>query len=179
MHSPRVPLVEPGTRPDLAQVEDAIRGARGRISPLYQALLNSPPIAAGWEQLLTAVRNLTLVPPALRELAILRVAVLNRAAFEFDAHVPHASKAGIPQSKIDALRGLACGARADAPFDADDDLVIALTDAMTRDIEVPDALFERVRARFDDRTAVEVVTTIAAYNMVSRFLVALHIGHNA
>ena len=176
---PRVPLVAPGTRPELAAVEDAIRGARGRISPLYQALLNSPPIAGGWEQLLTAVRNLTLVPPALRELAILRVAVLNRAAFEFEAHVPHALKSGIPQSRIDALRALPCGGRAEAPFDADEGLVIALTDTMTREIEVPDALYERVRARFDDRAVVELVTTIAAYNMVSRFLVALHIGHRA
>lgn len=44
----RVPLIEPGTQPELAAVEDAIRGARGRISPLYRALLNSAPIASGW-----------------------------------------------------------------------------------------------------------------------------------
>ena len=48
---------------------------------------------------------------------------------------------------------------------------------MTREIEVPDALFDRLRTRFDDRGIVEIVTTVAAYNMVSRFLVALHIGH--
>lgn len=173
--SARVALVEPGTQPELAPVEDAIRGARGRISPLYRALLNSAPIASGWEQLLTAVRNRTLVPPALRELAILRVAVLNRASFEFEQHVPHAKKAGIPDAKIDALRTLAPRAEAMDPFDDDDRLVLALTDAMTCDIEVPDALFERVRDRFNERGIVEVVTTVAAYNMVSRFLVALHI----
>ena len=48
---------------------------------------------------------------------------------------------------------------------------------MTRDIEVPDGLMERLRARFDARGVVEVVATVAAYNMVSRFLVALRIEH--
>ncbi|HPR45406.1 MAG TPA: carboxymuconolactone decarboxylase family protein, partial [Ottowia sp.] len=55
----RVPLVTPGTRPDLAPLELRIRAERGRISLLYQVLLNSAPIAAGWEQMLTAVRNRT------------------------------------------------------------------------------------------------------------------------
>ena len=173
----RISLVEPGTRPELAEIEQRIRGARGRISPLYQALLNSAPIASGWEQLLTAVRNKMLLPPALRELAILRVAVLNRASFEFDAHVPHARKAGISDAKIEAVRTLAPHGDGGAPLDDDDRLALALTDAMTCDVEVPDALFDRLRARFDERRIVEIVTTVAAYNMVSRFLVALHIGH--
>ena len=94
-NSIRVPLVQPGTRPELAEIERSILAERGRITLLYQALLNSAPIAAGWEKMLTAVRNQTSVPADLRELAILRVAVLNRASFEFDAHVPHAERAGV------------------------------------------------------------------------------------
>ena len=59
---PRVPLVVPGTRPELAAIEQSILAERGRISPLYQVLLNSAPIAAGWERMLTAVRNQSSVP---------------------------------------------------------------------------------------------------------------------
>ena len=55
--------------------------------------------------------------------------------------------------------------------------MLELADAMTRDIEVPDALMERVAARFDARGVLEVVATVAAYNMVSRLLVALRIQH--
>jgi len=161
----RVPLVQPGTRPELAEVEQRILAERGRVSLLYQVLLNSEPIASGWEHLLTAVRKQTSVPADLRELMILRVAVLNRAAFEFDAHVPHAERAGVAAEKIAAL------------FSPTEQLVLELTDAMTRDIEVPEALVERLRARFDARGLVEVVATVAAYNMVSRVLVALNIGH--
>ena len=48
---------------------------------------------------------------------------------------------------------------------------------MTRDIDVPEALMDRIKVRFDARAVVEIVATVAAYNMVSRFLEALQIGH--
>jgi AhpD family alkylhydroperoxidase len=172
-HGPRVPLVPPGTRPELAEIEARILAERGRVSVLYQALLNSGPIAAGWEQMLTAVRNKSGLDAGLRELAILRVAVLNRAAFEFDAHVPHAHRAGVSVDKIEATRALALG----EVFTPLERVVLELADAMTREVEVSDALMQRVQAQFDARGTVELVATIAAYNMVSRFLVALHIGH--
>ena len=73
----RVPPVQPGTRPELAEIEGRILGERGRVSLLYQVLLNSGPIASGLERMLTAVRNQTSIPGDLRELIILRVAVLN------------------------------------------------------------------------------------------------------
>lgn len=173
MNPMRLTPVEPGSRPELAQLERHILQQRGRISTLYRVLLNSAPLVQGWEALFTAIRNRASLPARLRELAILRIAVLNGAPYEFDAHVAHALKAGIPDAAIAALR---TGTVSDAlaPLDR---LVLELTDAMTRDIEVPDALFERVREHFDAEELVELVATIAAYNMVSRFLVALRIEH--
>jgi 4-carboxymuconolactone decarboxylase len=169
----RVPLVQPGTRADLAEVESRIMAERGRVSLLYQVLLNSGPIAAGWERMLTAVRNQTGVPADLRELMILRVAVLNRANFEFDAHVPHAERAGVGAEKIAAVRELPLS----AVFSSLERLVLELTDAMTRDIVVPEALMQRLRLHFDAKGIVELVATVAAYNMVSRLLVALNVEH--
>lgn len=169
----RVPLVQPGTRPELAEVEGRIMAERGRVSLLYQVLLNSGPIASGWERMLTAVRNQTGVPADLRELIILRVAVLNGAGFEFDAHVPHAEKAGVGTEKIQAVRNRSLP-DVFAPLER---LVLELTDAMTTDIVVPDALMEQLQQHFDAKSLVELVATAAAYNMVSRLLVALNIAH--
>ena len=53
----RVPPVVPGTRAELAAIEASIKAQRGDISLLYQVLLNSAPLAEGWEKMLTAVRN--------------------------------------------------------------------------------------------------------------------------
>jgi alkylhydroperoxidase family enzyme len=154
----------------LAELEARIRGARGRISPLYQVLLNSPRLAAGWEHLFTVIRQQTSVPPSLRELVILRIAVLNGASYEFEAHVPHALQAGIAQDAVEALR------RGEARnFSDTESAVLRYTDAMTRDIHVPDALFDELSRRFDAKTLVELTATIAGYNMVSRFLAAMRI----
>ncbi len=169
----RVAPVVPGTRAELAAIEASIKVQRGHISLLYQVLLNSAPLAEGWEKMLTAVRNRSTLPADIRELVILRVAALNRAPFEFEAHAPVARKVGVSEAKLVALRD-------DKPGDAFTPLeraVFALTDAMTRDVQVPDALFEPLRAHFDARSLVELVATVAAYNMVSRFLEALRIGH--
>ena len=173
MTKTRVPLVQPGTRPELAEVEGRIMAERGRVSLLYQVLLNSGPIASGWERMLTAVRNQTSVPGDLRELIILRVAVLNHADFEFDAHAPIAAREGVSLAKIEAVKEAIIG----SSFDAREQQALALTDAMTRDITVPDALMAELQQNYNPQHLVELVATVAAYNMVSRFLVALNVAH--
>jgi AhpD family alkylhydroperoxidase len=173
MAQPRVPRVQPGTRPELAEIEGRIMAERGRVSLLYQVLLNSAPIASGWERMLTAVRNQTSIPGDLREIVILRVAVLNKAEFEFDAHAPIAVREGVSPEKVAALRDREV---ADV-FDERERLVLELADAMTRDVEVPDALMDHLQRHYDASGLVELVATVAAYNMVSRFLVALRVSH--
>lgn len=129
----RIAPIRPGTRPELAAQEAQITAERGRVSPLYQVLLNSPPIAHGWEQMLSAVRNRSSLPAALRELVILRVAVLNRASYEFDAHAPIALREGASQAAVNAMRAVQLAS--DAPLSPAERVAIGLTDAMTRDID--------------------------------------------
>jgi len=47
---------------------------------------------------------------------------------------------------------------------------------MTRDVKVPQALFDEVRKLFSEQEVVEITATVASYNLVSRFLVALDVG---
>ena len=105
-------------------------------------------------------------------MVILRVAVLNGAPYEFEAHRHHAEQAGLSHAQIDAL---ASGA-VDGHFDTTAMAVIAYTDAMTRNIDVPDPVYAAVRDAFGDRELVELTATVGAYNLVSRFLVALRVG---
>lgn len=166
----RLPPALPATSTAASAAEAQILRSRGRVSPLYQLLLHSPPIASGWESLLTAIRRKCQLEPGLRELVILRVALLNRAPYEFDAHAPLAREAGLSDAKIRALQSDNLEA-----FDAREKLVLEYCDVMTRDIHVPDELFARIRKQFDETGVVELTATIAAYNMVSRFLEALHV----
>jgi 4-carboxymuconolactone decarboxylase len=144
---------------------------------LYHLLLQSPPVADGWRALLTAVRQQCNLAGRYRELAILQVAVLNRAKYEFDAHVPFAIniKEGFTREQLEVMR------EGNAPqgLTAADQAVLDYTTAMTRDVEVPDALFASVKKHFTDREMVELSVTVAAYNLVSRFLVAMKVDHEA
>jgi 4-carboxymuconolactone decarboxylase len=167
----RVPEVETGTRPELAALEAGIAAARGRVSTLYKVLLNSAPIAGGWEQMLSAVRNHASLAADIREMVILRVAVLNGADYEFEAHVPHALKAGMSEAKIAMLKEPVIG----ASFAEKERAVLAATDSLTREVTLSDAQFDRLRPHFDATGLVELMATIAAYNMVSRFLIAMNI----
>jgi alkylhydroperoxidase family enzyme len=100
---------------------------------------------------------------------ILRIAVLNGAEYEFEAHVPHALAAGMPQETIDGLR------KDSVQLQGIERLVLQYTDAITRDLAVPDALYAELDKAFDVKALVELTATIAAYNMVSRFLIAMRI----
>jgi alkylhydroperoxidase family enzyme len=142
----------------------------GNVLNLYKMLLHSPPVAEGWLAFFTAVRQKATLRGRYRELAILRVALLNGADYEFDVHVPFALEEGCGQADIDALRSESL-----AGLEGSDRVVIEYADAMTREINVPDDVFARLREHFAEREIVELTVTIAGYNCVSRFLEALRI----
>ena len=150
----------------------SIRSRRGgTLLNLDRQLLHSAPLARGWNSLMGAIRGQMLLEGALRELVILRVAVLNRAPYEFDQHAPVALAEGLSQAQVDAVRGW----QDSALFDARARDVLAYTDAMTLNVQVPQALFDALRTHLSQREVVELTATVAAYNMVSRFLEALKI----
>jgi alkylhydroperoxidase family enzyme len=145
----------------------------GTLSTLDRLLLHSPPLAEGWNALLGALRSGTTLSADLSEAIILRVAVLNDAAFEWTAHEPIARRAGLDDARLTALR--APDAAAEPVWTPVQAAVLAFTDASTRAVVVPDAVFAALREHLDDRQVVEVATTVGGYAMVSRFLVALEI----
>lgn len=157
--------------PEAAPLVQRIVAERGSVLHLYQMLLHSPPLAEGWLNYLTAVRQKLKLSGALRELIIMRVAVLNGAPYEALQHAPIALKEGLTQAQLDALEHW----QDSALFSDTERAVLRLTDAMTREIHFAPEIMAAVRAALGEREAVEVAATIAAYNMVSRFLEALQI----
>ncbi len=166
----RVAYGDENSSPAVRALADQIRKERdGRMLNLYSMLLNAPPVAEGWLALVTAIRQQCTLRGDYRELVILRVALLNGASYEYQVHVPFALREGVTQAQLDTL---------DRWQDSDaltqaQRAVLAYTDAMTRDIHVPDAVFEALRGHFNQREIVELTATIGGYNLVSRFLEAL------
>lgn len=80
--------------------------------------------------------------------------------------------AGGTTEQKDALRNPAAALVDTKRFDEIERATVALTYEMSREVVVTDATMRKVRAALPDRQVVELVGTIAGYNMVSRFLVA-------
>jgi len=166
-HLPYADLNAPEAQP----LVQRIVAERGSVLHLYQMLLHSPPLAEGWLVYLTAVRQRLSLAGDLRELVIMRVAQLNGAPYEAQQHEPIARQEGVTQAQLDALSAW----EASTVFDETTRAVLALCDTMTRHVQVPQATLAAVRQHLGERQTVELAATIAAYNMVSRFLEAMHI----
>ena len=164
---PYANLADPAIKP----LADRIEAERGSVLHLYQMLLHSPPVAAGWLGYLTAIRQQSSLDGALRELVIMRVAVLNGAPYEAEQHAPIALQEGVSQAQLDALDSW----ETSDCFSEEQRAVLAFTDAMTRTVQVPAEVSRAVRACMSERLLVELTATVAAYNMVSRFLEAMQI----
>lgn len=175
----------PATDEDAAIIQRIqARRAPRDLTALDLALLHAPPVADGWNAFLGAVRTRTTLPADLRELAISRVAVVNRAWYEWMHHAPLAAAAGVPQAALDALKtetgplrlaDYGSGGEGDKTGGLSEQqwAVVVLADEMTRNVEVADETFAKVKELFGEKGTVEIVATVACYNCVSRFLVAL------
>lgn len=166
----RIPYADMDTEKTRPLVERIVK-ERGSVLHLYQMLLHSPPIAEGWLNYLTAVRQKASLNAAIREMVIVRVAQINGAQYEADQHIPIALQEGVRQQQIDDLANW----QESKNFSQTEQRVLALTDEMTRNVQINKQLIGDLQADFSQQELVELVATIAAYNMVSRFLEAFGI----
>ena len=165
----------PYARTDGAEIRDLVGdivAQRGEVLHLYQMLLHSPSIAAGWLRMMTAVRHETSLPGSHREMVIIRIGYINDAPYEAEQHRPVALREGCSEAQIDGLRDWR--QHLDL-FDERQQAALALTDKMTRDVHADDATWQAARRHWNERALVELVVTIASYNMVSRVIGTLQI----
>ena len=170
---PRIPYLPLDLKEPKAIV-DAVRARRGgTLLNLDRLLLHSPALAQGWNQMMGAVRTQLSLDPKLRELAMCVVASINHADYEFHHHAPLFREAGGSEAQTEALRDPQAALTNTAlGFSAKDLAALAVSIELTRDVKVSDASFAQAKALLNEQELVELVATIGAYNMVSRFLVA-------
>jgi alkylhydroperoxidase family enzyme len=169
-----IPYTPDSDRAGPQDLVDAIRARRpGRaLLHLDRMLLHSPNLARGWNSMLGAIRGQLAIPAKLRELVIMAIGALNRADYEWTHHQQPFLEAGGTAAQLAALRNVARAAKRTRLFDATERAALAVTLEMTRSIAVSRATMRRIRKQLPDDQVVELIGTIAAYNMVSRFVVA-------
>lgn len=173
------------------------RRAPRPLQPLDRTLLHSPAVADGWNSFIGAVRTKTSLDDDVREIAICRVAVCNEAWYEWAHHAPLAKAGGVTDDGMMILEESVLSGKKGPGLTEKQWAVVHYTDAMTRDVAVKDDIFAELKKHFSAQEVVEVTATVchlpaklidggsrkffakslliqvAAYNCVSRFLVAL------
>ena len=182
-HGARLPYLDDAridASPARAATAKAIRARRNgaALLNLDRMLLHSAAFAQGWNVLLGTVRRELTLDSRLRDLAICAVARLTDAPYEWHQHVDEWRSTGAREDQVAVLEGAPSRWAEHPGFSAEERAVLALTSEMTLEVNVSDDTFRRVASLFDEHLMVELVGTIAAYNMVARFLVALGVDAN-
>lgn len=159
----RVPYVDPATAPP--EVKDAF----AQLHPLniFKLVAHAETAFRPFLRLGASILGKQQLSGKLRELAILRVARLSKAEYEWVQHVPIAKATGASDAQIDALsRGDASA----ACFDATEREVLRFTDEVVRDVGASDATYRALAAKLSSRELMELVLAIGFYMTVARVM---------
>lgn len=164
-------LRPPGSLPQLpAPIAERVAALGARQVNLYRSLAAAPELLEAWIDWAWALRDRCVTPRDLRELVVLRTAVLARSPYEWHQHERMASDAGLTPERIAAVAAW----QVSDLFDPRERAVLALTDAVVAG-GVPDAVLDALAEHVDERGRLELVLTAAFYVMVPRVLDALRV----
>ncbi len=138
----------------------------------FSVLLRSPEVAEKFSDLVTFFHSETGMKMALKELAILTIARLHTAQYEWHAHEKRALDAGVPEAAVEALR------RGETPAfdDPEQALVHALTTEIIETRNLSDETYARAIAAWGEDPVIELMSQIATYVAIALFLVVFQVG---
>ncbi|HMJ15877.1 MAG TPA: carboxymuconolactone decarboxylase family protein [Polyangiaceae bacterium] len=136
---------------------------------LFRMLAHSKPVSKGFAKLGTALLSECKLDSKLREMAILRVGLRARAAYEVGKHLEIGRLVGLSEAQLEALHP---GADQETLGETGR-AVLALADELFTQVRASDETLEGVRRHLGDQETVELVVTIGYYGMVCRVLETL------
>jgi AhpD family alkylhydroperoxidase len=168
----RIRAVERSSNPLVRYAFRESRRRYGKVPVPVAVTAHHPPLLAGYGVFELATERSHRVDDRLKELAVLKAAQLAGCEWCLDFGSALVRAQGISD---DEMRALVDYQGSDL-LGPDDKLVLDYAVAMSRTpVEVSDALFERLRARFDEGQLVELTSVIALENYRARFNWALGI----
>lgn len=161
---PRNPLVRYAYRQTRRQF--------GHVVEPVRVTAHHPPLLVGYGMFELATERSHRMDRRLKELAVLKAAQLSGCEWCMDFGSALVRASGVSDEDMRELLDY----RASERLSDEDKLVVEYAEAMTRTpVDVPDQLFERLRARFDEAQLVELTSVIALENYRARFNWALGI----
>ena len=163
---PRIAPLDPGEAPESLRALLA-PDRPSRIALLFgHAETNWPRLA----DLLLSILGEQQLDARLRELAILQVARLRGAAYEWEQHLGISRAAGVSAEQVAAIEAGQTGADC---FDATQRLVLQATTRLAEDGTLEASLVERLLAVLPPRELVELLLAAGVYEALAKLMNAL------
>jgi len=156
----RLPTIPPAAySPEQSQASADFEAARqGPVFGPFEPLMHSPQVMTLSRSMGDYLRYKSAIGNTMSELVILIVAREWTQDFEWWFHYPLALKSGISKEVADAI----AEGRRPVGMSADEDMIYSYTTELTKNKQVSDVTFERVKARFGTKGVVDL-TGIAGY----------------
>jgi uncharacterized peroxidase-related enzyme len=156
--------------PEERQVMERFYQARGNVPNMFRTMALRPELMRSAEAHMAAVLKTGTVPLEIKELVVCRVSQLNSCTYCLTSHSAILRGLGVSQETIDQLADPAAHALHPPAVQA----ALAFAEQLTRDsLRVDDALWERLRAHFDEGQIVEIAAVAGLFNYFNRFNNAL------
>lgn len=161
-----VPVPNDSDNPLLSPVFDQFRNAGLPVPILYRILGHAPKMLEAWTSMAWNLRANAKTDRGLRELIIMRVALLSREEYEWNAHWPASIKFGVSQNQ---LKSLGDWKNSDC-FSGEERIVLQCTDEITTEGGVSRKAFNQLAGKFSSESCIELILTATFYSCVSRTL---------
>ncbi len=160
----RLPYVDPKTAPP--HVRDAFERLPVQLN-IFRMMAHAETNFRPLLRLGASILGDQKLSPRLRELAILQVARLSPAEYEWIQHVPIGKAAGLSHEQIAALER---GETESPLFDPVEQLVLRFTTEVVRDVRASDSAFSEMQAHFSPQEIVELILAIGYYMTMARLM---------
>ncbi|MBI4307895.1 MAG: carboxymuconolactone decarboxylase family protein [Chloroflexi bacterium] len=167
---PRVAYVTPDNLPpDKRHLFDEIAKGRGFVPKPFQLLLHSPGACAQLSALGQYIAFNSVLPPAVRELAVLAVSRELDCQYEWSRHESMARKAGVSEAAVDVLKHR----KSLTGMPSSEVTIVRYARDLVRRHRVSDASFQNVQKMLGTQGAVELTVAVGFYILLELCMEAL------
>jgi alkylhydroperoxidase family enzyme len=164
--APRIPI--PKTEDLTEDIQEYIGKVRegGIAVDLSNMLLNTPASIKEFNAIGGSILFNSELPPRPREIAVLRIGHITKAAYEWHHHKRFALSVGVTEEEIGKIA-------TDGPvteLDEEGNLLCRVADEITHDIRLSDEALAMALDRYGPRQTTELILCCCWFNLVSRFL---------
>jgi alkylhydroperoxidase family enzyme len=161
--SPRIPPVHDE---EMSAAQKELLGPfrrDGRVDNVFRTLAQHPDLMRRWLPFATHVLSKSTLNPREREILILRIGYLCAAEYEWAQHVRLGKHRGLSDAEIAAIM-------AGNGISAKEDLLLRAADELRHDARISDATWKSLSAHYNREQMIDIIFTVAQYNLVSMFL---------